>query len=270
MCGRVVTASGPEELSEYLGADAIVDVLDGPDHNVAPSRRLPLAWTSDEDGGRLLGTARWGLVPGWAKDPAIGDRMFNARAETVADKPSFRAAFRRRRCLVAVDGFYEWGPGTPSPTDQRPDNGRTSRQPWYIHRVDGHPLVLAGLWERWVDTGSDDRPPGTEPSVHGPSGDELRTCTVITVPANGDLSPVHHRMPAVLESVEWDAWLDTDDPNPSDLECLLAPAADGTLSRHPVHRRVNNARNKGADLLDLVDPAPVDAPSPLTDQGALW
>lgn len=265
MCGRVVTASGPVELSEYLGADAIVDVLDGPDHNVAPSRRLPLAWTSDEDGGRLLGTARWGLVPGWARDPAIGDQMFNARAETVADKPSFRAAFRRRRCLVAVDGFYEWGPDISSSTGQRPDNDRPSKQPWYIHRVDGHPLVLAGLWERWVDTGSDNRPPGVEPS-----GDELRTCTVITVPANGDLSPVHHRMPAVLESVEWDTWLDADDPDRSDLESLLVPAVDGTLSRHPVDRRVNNARNKGADLLDLVDPAPIDSPLPPIDQGALW
>mgnify|MGYP001587732260 FL=1 len=248
MCGRVVTASGPEELSEYLGADAIVDVLDGPDHNVAPSRHLPLAWTSigdgQGDGRRLLGTARWGLVPSWAKDPAIGDRMFNARAETVADKPSFRAAFRRRRCLVAVDGFYEWGPGPTTPT------GRPSRQPWFIHRADGHPLVLAGLWERRVD--------------------EPRTCSIITVPANGDLSPVHHRMPAVLESDEWDAWLDADDPNRSELESLLAPAADGTLSRHPVDRRVNNARNKGAELMDLVEPAPADAPSPAPDQGALW
>ena len=270
MCGRVVTASGPEELSEYLGADAIVDVLDGPDHNVAPSHRLPLVWTSDEDGGRLLGTARWGLVPRWAKDPAIGDRMFNARAETVADKPSFRDAFRRRRCLVAVDGFYEWGPGTPSPADQRPEIVRTSKQPWYIQRADGDPLVLAGLWERWVDTGSDDRPPGTELSVHGSSGDDLRTCAVITVQANGDLSPVHHRMPAVLEPVEWDAWLDTDDPDRHDLERLLAPAAEGTLSRHPVDRRVNNARNKGADLLDLFDLTRIDTPPPTADQGALW
>lgn len=270
MCGRVVTASGPEELSEYLGADAIVDVLDGPDHNVAPSRRLPVVWTSEEDGGRLLGTARWGLVPGWAKDPAIGDRMFNARAETVADKPSFRDAFRCRRCLVAVDGFYEWGPGTPSPADQRPDNARTSKQPWYIQRSDGRPLVLAGLWERWVGTGSDDRRPGTDPSVDGPSDDGLRTCAVITVQANGDLSPVHHRMPAVLESAEWGVWLDTDDPNRYELEGLLAPAADGTLSRHPVDHRVNNARNKGADLLDLLDRTRIDAPLSPAGQGALW
>jgi putative SOS response-associated peptidase YedK len=263
----MVTASGPEELSEYLGADAILDVLDGPDYNVAPSGRLPLAWTSDEDGGRLLGTARWGLVPIWAKDPAIGDRMFNARAETVAHKPSFRAAFRRRRCLVAVDGFYEWSPDTSSPAGQRPDNGRPSKQPWYIQRADGNPLVLAGLWELWLDTRADNRPLGTEPSKRGWSGGELRTCTVITVPANRDLSPVHHRMPAVLESLEWDAWLDADDSDRSDLESMLAPAADGTLSRHPVDRRVNNAHNKGADLLDL---APIDFLLPPTDQEALW
>ncbi len=241
MCGRVVTASGPEELSEHLGADAIVDVLDGPDHNVAPSRRLPMAWTSAEDGRRLLGTARWGLVPGWAKDPSVGDRMFNARAETVADKPSFRAAFRLRRCLVAVDGFFEWGPAVVA------GPGGKVRQPWYVHRRDGSPLVLAGLWEQR---------PG------------LRTCSVITVPANGDLAPVHHRMPAVLESAEWPGWLGVDGSDRSDLEALLTPADDGTLTRHPVDRRVNDARNKGADLLQPADP--VEVPATSSDQGVLW
>ena len=245
MCGRVVTASGPEELSEHLGVDAIVDVLDGPDHNVAPSRRLPLAWTSDDDGRRLLGTARWGLVPGWAKDPSIGDRMFNARAETVADKPSFRAAFRRRRCLVVVDGFYEWG--SADGPGGRGAGSRPVRQPWYVHRTDGRPLVMAGLWEQRED---------------------LRTCSVITVPANGDLSPVHHRMPAVLEADDWAYWVARGDPDRSDLEALLGPADDGTLARHTVDRRVNSARNKGADLIEPVDPVGVGTPSP--DQEALW
>ena len=242
MCGRVVTASGPEELSEYLGADVVVDVLDGPDYNVAPSRQLPLAWTSDEGGRRFLGTAKWGLVPSWAKDPAIGERMFNARAETVAEKPSFRAAFRHRRCLVVVDGFYEWGPAERL-VSTRTTGGRATRQPWYVHRVDGNPLVLAGLWEH---------------------GKGLRTCSIITVPANDDLAPVHDRMPAVLESVDWDGWLDDGDPDRLDLESLLAPADDGTLVRHTVHCRVNSARNKGLELIEPADP--VAAP----DQGALW
>ena len=264
MCGRVVTASGPEELSEHLGVDAIVDVLAGPDHNVAPSRQIPLAWTSDDDGTRLLGTARWGLVPGWAKDPSIGDRMFNARAETVADKPSFRAAFRRRRCLVPIDGFYEWGPGVQQPTGRSPGGSRPARQPWYVHRVDGDPLVLAGLWERWSD-GS----PG-DGSRRGPGDEELRTCAIITVPANGDLSPVHHRMPAVLGAKAWDAWLDDDDPDRSDLEALLVPAAAGTLARHAVDQRVNSARNKGPELMDSVASATTGEVAASPDQGALW
>lgn len=246
MCGRVVTASGPEELSEHLGVDVVVDVLDGPDYNVAPSHQLPLAWTSDEDGRRLLGTAKWGLTPSWAKDPAIGERMFNARAETVAEKPSFRAAFRRRRCLVAVDGFYEWGP-TERLAGARTERGRKTRQAWYVYRADGSPLVLAGLWEQRMG---------------------LRTCSIITVPANNDLVPLHHRMPAVLEPVDWDGWLDDGDCDRSDLESLLAPADDGTLARHTVHCRVNSARNKGSELIEPV--APVGMPVAASDQGTLW
>ncbi len=246
MCGRVVTASGPVELSEHLGVDVVVDVLDGPDYNVAPSCQLPLAWTSDVDGRRLLGTAKWGLTPSWAKDSAVGERMFNARAETVAEKPSFRAAFLRRRCLVAVDGFYEWGPAEPL-ARVRTTGGRTNRQPWYVHRTDGNPLVLAGLWEHRMGQ---------------------RTCSIITVPANDDLAPVHHRMPAVLEPVDWDAWLDDGDPDRSDLEDLLAPADDGTLARHTVHWRVNNARNKGSELTEPADPGGMSVAAP--DQRALW
>ena len=246
MCGRVVTASGPEELSEYLGADVVVDVLDGPDYNVAPSRPLPLAWTSDEDGRRLLGTAKWGLAPSWAKDPAIGERMFNARAETLAEKPSFRAAFRHRRCLVAVDGFYEWGP-TQRPFSTRTTGGQATRQPWYVHRGDGNPLVLAGLWEY---------------------GKGLRTCSIITVPANDDLAPVHHRMPAVLEPVDWDGWLGDGDPDRSDLESLLALADNGTLVRHTVHCRVNSVRNKGSELIEPADPVGIPVATP--NQAALW
>ena len=246
MCGRVVTASGPEELSEYLGADVVVDVLDGPDYNVAPSRQLPLVWTSDEGDRRFLGTAKWGLVPSWAKDPAIGERMFNARAETVAEKPSFRAAFRHRRCLVVVDGFYEWGPAERL-VSTRTTGGRATRQPWYVHRVDGSPLVLAGLWEH---------------------GKGLRTCSIITVPANNDLAPVHHRMPAVLEPVDWNGWLDDGDPDRLDLESLLAPADDGTLARHTVHCRVNSARNKGLELIEPAGPVGMSVATP--NQAVLW
>ena len=240
MCGRVVTTSSPEELSEYVGAGAILDVLDGPDHNVAPAGRLPIAW---EDGRRrLLGTARWGLVPEWATDSSIGGRMFNARSETVAGKPSFRAAFRHRRCLVPVDGFYEWSPAsTGSP-----------KQPWFVRRADGAPLAMAGLWEARTDG----------------EGSVLRTCTILTVEANADLAPIHHRMPALLPPGDWAGWLDPSTCDASALESLLVPAPAGLLERHPVDHRVNDARRKGAELtVPVADPTQVGGDA---GQEALW
>jgi len=223
MCGRVVITSSPEELSEYVGARDVVEALEGPDHNIAPSRLLPVAWADDQvDSGRALGVAQWGLVPSWAADPAIGARLFNARAETVAVKPSFRSAFRRRRCLVLIDGFYEWGSGVTS----------FPKQPWFVHRADGFPLALAGLWE---------------PRSDG-DGRMLRTCTVVTVPANADLALVHHRMPAVVAEDDWDRWLDLGTSDRSTLEEVLAPSPDGLLALHPVDRRVNDARQKGREL----------------------
>jgi putative SOS response-associated peptidase YedK len=232
MCGRVVATSSPKELSRYLAAAEVVEVLGGEDYNLAPMGRLPLVWAEERtrDGGRgltrVLGTARWGLVPKWADRPEVGARMFNARAETVAEKPAFRAAYARRRCLIPVDGFYEWGLG----------RGSQTKQPWYIYRPDGDPLVLAGLWEHWS-------PPDTQEG-------ELRTCAVITVPANGDLRPVHHRMPALLPPRDWSDWLDPGEGSRKVLDALLRPAVDGLLSRRRVHRRVNNARNKGPELLE--------------------
>jgi len=243
MCGRVVTTSSPEELSEYVGADAIVDVLEGPNYNVPPSDRLPLVWVDVAEGPtRMLGTARWGLVPRWAKDPTIGDRLFNARAETVAEKPSFRAAFRKQRCLIPVDGFYEWGQGP----------GGSPKQPWFVHRVDGAPLTMAGLWEGRL----------------GDDGALLRTCTVITVPANADLAPVHHRMPALLPPSDWADWLDPTTADCCTVEALLASAPEGLLERHPVDRRVNDARRKGEDLIQAVHEGRYSGPH--EDRKVLW
>jgi len=242
MCGRVVTTSSPEELSEYVAAWDVIDALEGPDHNVAPSGLLPVAWVDDQaDSGRVLGVARWGLVPSWATDPAVGLRLFNARAETVATKPSFRAAFRRRRCLVLIDGFYEWGPGVAG----------SPKQPWFVRRVDGSPLALAGLWESRFD---DVR--------------TLRTCTVVTVPANADLTPVHHRMPAVVAENYWDRWLDPATSVRHTLEEALVPSPDGLLALHPVDRRVNDARQKGREL---TVPVPLEASADrMGSQEALW
>jgi len=242
MCGRVVTTSSPEELSEYVAAWDVIDALEGPDHNVAPSGLLPVVWVDGQaDSGRVLGVSRWGLVPSWATDPAVGLRLFNARAETVATKPSFRAAFRRRRCLVLIDGFYEWGPGVAG----------SPKQPWFVRRVDGSPLALAGVWESRFD---DVR--------------TLRTCTVVTVPANADLTPVHHRMPAVVAENDWDRWLDPATSVRHTLEEVLVPSPDGLLALHPVDRRVNDARQKGREL---TVPVPLEASADRAgSQEALW
>jgi len=272
MCGRVVTTSSPGELSECMAVDEIVATLDGLDHNVAPTGQLPIVW--DEGGGnpreppsgrtcgdrvRRLGTARWGLVPPWAKDPSVGGRMFNARAETVAEKPSFRSAFAHRRCLVPIDGFYEWGPA--------PAGGPSRKQPWFVHRADGRPMVLAGLWERWSPPGGlpagDDGPDGRD------SAPVLHTCTVITVEANADMAPVHHRMPAVLEPGQWADWLEPDGDDPLHLGSLLLPAPAGCLERYRVDRRVDNARNKGPELLKPVAPGTDTSGGPFSPE-ALW
>jgi len=262
MCGRVVTASTPGELSDYMGVDEIVATLDGPDHNVAPTGQLPLVWSESADASidtepsadgviRRLGTAGWGLVPSWAKDPSIGHRLFNARSETVAERPSFRSALRHRRCLIPVDGFYEWGPPPPGSRDQ------ARKQPWYVHRSDGSPMVLAGLREEW--SGVDDV-----------ASTPIRsTCTVITVSAGADLASVHHRMPAILEPEAWAAWLDPTVTDAGAVLPALRPAANGIIRLHPVDRRVGNTLNKGPDLLNEVDLS-VGAGGPPCEQEALW
>jgi len=262
MCGRVVTASTPAELSDYMGVDVIVATLEGPDHNVAPTGQLPMVWSEvtgspvdtelTTDGvTRRLGTASWGLVPSWAKDPSIGHRLFNARSETVADKPSFRSALQHRRCVIPVEGFYEWGPPIPGSRDQ------ARKQPWYVHRSDGSPMVLAGLREEWSGVGD------------GASTPIRSTCTVITVQAGADLESVHHRMPALLEPEVWAAWLDPTVTDAGPVLPLLRPSATGVVRLHPVDRRVGNTRNKGPDLLNEVDVSP-GTDDPPGDQEALW
>ncbi len=255
MCGRVVAAATPEQISRLIGVDEIRERVDRPDHNLAPTGMLPVVWDRfDGDASatphgvrtRCLGAARWGLVPSWAKDPSIGARMFNARAETVAEKPSFRRALRRSRCLIPVDGFYEWGPG----------DGR--KQPWFVHRSDGDLMVMAGLRETW--SGAGDTPSAT-----------LETCTVITVPANPDPEPVHHRMPAVLPAAAWDAWLDTAVADKGQLLQLLKPADRGVVALRPVDHRVNDARNKGPGLLEATPAGGAGDHQPAGgSQEALW
>ncbi len=221
MCGRYVLAGDAADYAEYFSADRIVGEGLSPSYNVAPTD--PVYAVAEWQGERLLGTMRWGLVPPWA-DHAGGGQI-NARAETVATKPTFRRAFSRTRCLVPADGFYEWEPK---------DRGRA---PHWVHRSDGHPMAFAGIWSTWRD-------PGT--------GEPVRSCAIITTGAAGPVADIHPRMPVALDPSVWDAWLDRDLQDPAEAEALLRPIPADLLAEREVSRAVNSVRNDGAHLLDPV------------------
>ena len=218
MCGRFTNRFTWKELHERL--DLVGTPLNlRPRYNVAPSQDVAVARATE--GGRILSMLRWGMIPSWARDPAIGHKLVNARSETVAEKPSFRSAFRHRRCLIPADGFYEW---------QR--RGGT-RQPWLFGLRDGAPLVFAGLWERWtVPEGAALAGSLAERSP----GDAVETCTILTAAANETVAPVHGRMPVILPPDSWDAWLSGD-------EVPLAPYPAGDMTAHPVSTHVNRPAN---------------------------
>ncbi len=190
-----------------------------PRYNVAPSQDVAVARDAEE--GRRLAMLRWGLIPAWAKDPAIGHKLINARSETAAEKPSFRSAFRHRRCLIPADGFYEW---------QR--RGK-SRQPWLFGLRDGAPLLFAGLWERWTVPESATL---TGSLAERSPGDAVETCTILTTTANETVAPVHGRMPVILPPDAWDAWLAGED-------MALGPYPADAMTAHPVSTHVNRPAN---------------------------
>ena len=224
MCGRFVAASDPDGLVRFFVVDDRIAEDPAPSWNVAPTADV-LAVVEHEQ-RRLLVTFRWGLVPSWAPDPKVGSRMINARAETLADKPAYREAFARRRCLVAADGFYEW---------ERTTDGR--RLPHLITAADGQPLAFAGLWSTW-------RP--------APDAPALRTCTIVTTRANDDVTDLHDRMPVVLPPQHWDLWLDRRKRDPTRLRALLVPAEAGALTRRRASPAVNDVRNDSPDLISAV------------------
>jgi len=217
MCGRFAFYSPGEATAALFGASGSLPVEAR--YNIAPTQYIAAVRNDDED-GRELAMLRWGLVPFWAKDPSIGNRMINARAETVAEKPSYRAAYRHRRCLVLADGFYEW----------HTEGGVKS--PYYISAADGEPFAFAALWENWQSKVSDE---------------SIQSTTLITTAANEFMSTLHHRMPVVLRSETADRWLAGDD----DL-IEFAVSHGPELCAWAVDRRVNNARNEGEDLIEAV------------------
>lgn len=233
-----------------------------PRFNIAPTQPVIAITASSEGGGNTATHFQWGLVPSWAKEISIGAKMINARAETVAEKPAFRAAFRRRRCLIPASGFYEW----QKPPSEIGSGG--PKQPFWIAAADGGLLSFAGLWETWMS----------------PAGDEIQTCAIITTTANDALAPIHARMPVILAPADFDAWLAVGDDGGDRstamtvVQGMLRPAPAEATTAWPVSARVNNVRNDDPSLVEPTDPAPAEISSddnaPATaktaDQGELF
>jgi putative SOS response-associated peptidase YedK len=283
MCGRFASARKRQELlAEFrVDRDRVTEALE-PDYNVAPTKPVYAVLTrgprgsgkdeqrasgkddrrgsgkdeqrassKDEERGaaepaRELRVVRWGLVPSWAKDPSIGSRLINARAETVGSKPAFRKAFARRRCLLPADGFYEWLPVE--------EQGRKRKQPYYIHPADGGVLAFAGLYELWRDKSVPDDDPRAW----------LWTAVIITTSAQDEVGRIHDRMPMIIEPARWDDWLDPVNTDASDLRALLAPALSGELVSYPVASDVNYVRNNGPRL---IEPLPDRSAAPADRNG---
>lgn len=227
MCGRFVSSTPPDELARLFGAQPPAESLLDPSWNVAPTNDV---WAVLETGGvRRVEPLHWGLVPFWAKDPGIGNRMINARAETLAERNAYKQAFKRRRCIVPADGFYEW----------RKVEGAKRKQPYFIHGTHGRPLAFAGLWEVWRSK--------EDPDV------ELHSCTIVTGEPNATVAPVHDRMPVILPEQAWDTWLDPDEQDLELLGKLLVPARPEVVALHPVSTEVNNVRNKSPQLIDPIE-----------------
>ena len=220
MCGRYASSANPDDLAGYFRVEEPPEEVLPPSYNVAPTD--PVYVVVERKGTRQLKVVRWGLVPSWAKDPKVGARFINARRETVAEKPAFRAAYQRRRCLVPADGYFEW----------QPQGG--TKQPYFLVARDRRPLAMAGLYEVWK--GPDDR--------------YLWTCTVITTEAADELGHIHDRTPLLVPEDAWVRWLDpeVEDPGPD----LLVPGTPGFLDAWPVSTAVGNVRNNGPELVEPV------------------
>jgi putative SOS response-associated peptidase YedK len=224
MCGRFTQQRPTSEIGRIFEADDLADDP-GQRYNVAPTDEAAVVVQREDR--RAVVLYRWGLVPGWADDPKVASRAFNARAETLATSPLFRDAFRRRRCLVPVDGFYEWL------------REGSTRRPMRIHDPGGQPLALAGLW-----TGRKDPE----------SGEWRRTFTIVTTRPNAFMAGIHDRMPVVVPADAWATWLDPRPRDPGELRALLEPRDDVALDAYPVPTLVNNVRNDGPALIERLDP----------------
>ncbi|HSM56486.1 MAG TPA: SOS response-associated peptidase [Candidatus Sulfomarinibacteraceae bacterium] len=219
MCGRFTLIIPGEELAHAFNLPQAPTLT--PRYNIAPTQPVAAVRQHPESGQRELTYLHWGLIPFWAKDTSMASRMINARSETVAEKPAYRAAFKYRRCIIPASGFYEW----------QKQNGQ--KQPHYIHHAEGAPLGLAGLWEHW----------------QGADGSEIESCTILTTRPNDLIKPLHNRMPVILEPEDYDAWLQSDGRKQEELQHLLRPAADDMLEAYPISTFVNRPQNEGPECI---------------------
>lgn len=220
MCGRYTLTASPEAVRNFFRYAERPNFP--PRYNIAPTQ--PVAVVRLANRQRQFVLMRWGLLPSWVKDPKGFSLIVNARGESVIDKPSFRAAMKRRRCLIPADGFYEW------------KAGGSRKQPYYIHARSGEPLAFAGLWETWT----------------GPNGEELDTVAIVTTDANSTVSPLHDRMPVIVPPAAFDLWLDSDNVDATTAAALIVPAPDSLLEVWPVSTDVNRVANDNAHLVERV------------------
>jgi putative SOS response-associated peptidase YedK len=223
VCGRFTLTASPAELTDFFGLAGVPPFE--PHFNIAPTQQV-FAVRSDPDGNREPVWLRWGLVPSWADELKIGYRLINARSETAPTKPAFRHTFRKRRCLIAASGFYEW------------QKTGAQKQPYYIRTRDGRPFAFAGLWESWKR--------GENP---------VESCTILTTEANDLMRPLHGRMPVILGVKDYDRWLDPAVQDPKDLAPLLVPYHGRDLAAYPVSTRVNSPRNDDARCVEPIGAA---------------
>jgi putative SOS response-associated peptidase YedK len=220
MCGRYTIVSSPETIRRLFGYSEQPNFP--PRYNIAPTQPVPIVrWI---EGARHFALVRWGLIPSWVKDPKTFTLLINARGESVNEKPAFRNAMKRRRCLFPADGFYEW----------KAEGG--VKRPYYAHSAGGAPVAFAGLWETWT----------------GPNGEELDTAAIITTDANRTLGAIHHRMPAIVPPEAFDLWLDTGRVDAATAAALIAPAPEGVMRVHEVSTAVNRTANDSPALIEPV------------------
>ena len=223
MCGRFALTISPTALAKLFQLDDVSSLEAS--YNIAPSQSVASVVQPEDSSERILKLFRWGLIPHWAQDSAIGNRMINARSETVAEKPAFRSAYKSKRCLIPADGFYEWQKLT------------TGKQPWFIHLRDQIPMAFAGLYQHW----------------RAPDDTVIESCTILTTAANDKIKPIHDRMPVIIDPTDFPLWLDNTTYKPKDLEKLLQPFPSDKMTTYPVSTFVNSPRNNSSQCLDQIE-----------------